>query len=177
MMKDTFNDEEEKIKEDYVEDEDFNKVPKRSSSVQVRSTQLIETKKKESQLIEEEIPIPVTTEEEIAIKNQKKRLLQQSDKPWEKVDLDSNLSIKRMINRYFVVAHKMIVSYSEIFCYFWMLYATFANGGALYLFYPLIIFGYALLLEERPGKWFWYLALAYTQIIIVLNFTIMLTLW
>jgi len=58
-----------------------------------------------------------------------------------------------------------------------MLYATFANGGALYLFYPLIIFGYALLLEERPGKWFWYLALAYTQIIIVLNFTIMLTLW
>jgi len=110
MMKDTFNDEEEKIKEDYVEDEDFNKVPKRSSSLQVRSTQLIETKKKESQLIEEEIPIPVTTEEEIAIKNQKKRLLQQSDKPWEKVDLDSNLSIKRMINRYFVVAHKMIVS-------------------------------------------------------------------
>jgi len=43
-----------------------------------------------------------------------------------------------------------------------MLYATFANGGALYLFYPLIVFGYALLLEERPGKWFWYLALAYT---------------
>lgn len=52
----------------------------------------------------------MTTEEEIAIKNQKKRLLQQSDKPWEKVDLDSNLSIKRMIKRYFVVAHKMIVS-------------------------------------------------------------------
>lgn len=43
MMKDTFDAEEEKIKEDYVEDEDFNKVPKRSSSVQVRSTQLIET--------------------------------------------------------------------------------------------------------------------------------------
>jgi hypothetical protein len=78
------------------------------------------------------------------------------------VDLESNLSYRRMLNRYLIVCYKIIVSYSEFFCYFWMLFATFANGGTLYLFYPFMIFGYALLLEERPGKWFWYLALGYT---------------
>lgn len=93
------------------------------------------------------------------------------------MDLDTNCSYKRMITRYFVIIYKIIVSFSEFFCYFWMLFATFANGGTLYLFYPIIIFGYALLLEERPGKWFWYLALVYTQFIIILNFTLMLNLW
>lgn len=91
--------------------------------------------------------------------------------------MDTNMTYKRMIGRYFVAFYKMVVSHSEYFCYFWMLFATLTNGGTLYLVYPVMIFGYALLLEERPGKWFWFVVLTYTQIIIVANFTLMLNLW
>ena len=82
-----------------------------------------------------------------------------------------------MISRYFVVLYKIIVSHSEYFCYFWMLFATLTNGGLLYLFYPAAIFGYAILVEEKPGKWFWFLVLTYTQLLIVINFLLMLNLW
>lgn len=58
-----------------------------------------------------------------------------------------------------------------------MLFAALTNGGVLYLYYPAAVFGYALLLEERPGKWFWYTVLAYTQVLIVCNFILMLTFW
>lgn len=43
--------------------------------------------------------------------------------------------------------------------------------------YPIFVFGYALLLEERPGKLFWYTMLIYTQLLMILNFAVMLTLW
>jgi|LakMenEpi03Aug12_release.lakeMendotaPanAssembly.Ray.scaffolds.fasta_scaffold4999806_1 hypothetical protein len=46
-MNDTLANEEEKLQEDVIEDEDFNKVPKRSSSVQVKSTPLLENKLKQ----------------------------------------------------------------------------------------------------------------------------------
>lgn len=58
-----------------------------------------------------------------------------------------------------------------------MLIATLTNGGYLYIVYPVAIFGYALLLEERPGKWFWYGMLMYAQALIIANFLIMLNLW
>jgi piezo-type mechanosensitive ion channel component 1/2 len=87
------------------------------------------------------------------------------------------MTYKRMINRYFVAFYKSIISNSEIFCYFWMLFATLTNGGMLYLVYPAMVFGYALLVEERPGKWFWITVLTYTQLLIVANFLLMLNLW
>jgi hypothetical protein len=93
------------------------------------------------------------------------------------VDTDAVYGYKQLAGNYFSVAFKIIVSHSEYFCYFWMLVATLSNGGLLYMFYPIVIFGYALLLEERPGKWFWFLVLGYTQVMIILNFMLMLTLW
>jgi hypothetical protein len=32
--------------------------------------------------------------------------------------------------------------------------------------YPFLVFGYALLIEEKPGKQFWYFVINYTQVII-----------
>jgi len=100
-----------------------------------------------------------------------------SDKPWEQVNVEKMGTWKKMIKRYVICFYKICVTYQEFFCYFWMLFATLTNGGVLYLYYPAVVFGYALLLEERPGKWFWYSVLAYTQILIVINFVLMLTIW
>ena len=43
--------------------------------------------------------------------------------------------------------YKILVSNSEILCYFWMLTSTFMKPGALYMVYPMLIFGYSILEE------------------------------
>lgn len=43
--------------------------------------------------------------------------------------------------------------------------------------FPLMIFGYALLEESKPGKSFWFFTIIYTQIIILVQFTVQLTAW
>ena len=43
--------------------------------------------------------------------------------------------------------------------------------------YPAMIFGYALMLERDPGKYFWYFIVVYTQILVLLQFIMQLTIW
>lgn len=62
----------------------------------------------------------------------------------------------------------MIVSYSHLFCYFFMLLATIQNGGILYMVYPALIFGVALLEEDKPGKRFWFFVIYYTNSVLFL---------
>ena len=45
------------------------------------------------------------------------------------------------------------------------------------MIYPLLIFGYAILEEQKPGRHFWFFVILYTQILIVLNFAAQLQLW
>jgi hypothetical protein len=40
-----------------------------------------------------------------------------------------------------------------------------------------MIFGYALLEESKPGSTFWFFTIIYTQIIILVQFTVQLTVW
>jgi hypothetical protein len=58
-----------------------------------------------------------------------------------------------------------------------MLICTITNGGYLYLFYPISIFGYAFMIENRPGAAYWYTVLIFTQVMILLNFFVQLDLW
>jgi len=73
--------------------------------------------------------------------------------------------------------YRIVASYTEWICYIFMLVATYSNGGLLYMVYPAIIFGYALLEEYKPGARFWYIIIFYTQFIIFLQFTVQLNLW
>ena len=82
-----------------------------------------------------------------------------------------------VFKRFIVVTYKTFVSYSELFCYFMMLLATLMKAGLLYMVYPISIFGYCMLEEQRPGKIYWYSILAYTSFLIILNFAIQLQLW
>ena len=58
-----------------------------------------------------------------------------------------------------------------------MLSATYTNGGLLYMVYPCMIFGYALLEESKPGSSFWFFIIIYTQVIILVQFTVQLKVW
>ena len=58
-----------------------------------------------------------------------------------------------------------------------MLLSTFLKPGAFYLVYPMLIFGYAILEEQKPGRYFWFFVIFYTQILIILNFVLQLELW
>lgn len=76
-----------------------------------------------------------------------------------------------MITLYFVLLGKMMISYSHLFCYFFMLLATIRNGGLIYMTYPALLFGIALLEEDKPGKKFWFFVICYTNVILLLQFT------
>jgi len=43
-----------------------------------------------------------------------------------------------------------------------MILAAISNGGLIYMVYPFMVFGVALLEESRPGKSFWYFVIVYT---------------
>jgi hypothetical protein len=100
-----------------------------------------------------------------------------STKPWEVVNLETFLTVKRAIGRYLVVFYKTILSHSELICYLMMLLSTFMKAGWLYMVYPVSIFGYCMLEEQRPGRLFWFFILFYTQCLIILNFVVQLQLW
>jgi hypothetical protein len=71
-----------------------------------------------------------------------------SDKPWEQIDnVDENETYSKLFKRATIICAKILVSYSELVCYFWMLLSTFMKPGAFYMVYPLLIFGYAILEE------------------------------
>ena len=107
----------------------------------------------------------------------KSKLFRVSTKPWEHVNTENFLSWQVVFKRFVVVTYKTFVSYSELFCYFMMLLATLMKAGLLYMVYPISIFGYCMLEEQRPGRIYWYSTLAYTSFLIILNFAIQLQLW
>ena len=83
-------------------------------------------------------------------------------KPWERLNLRTFRTTKKLIVDYLVMFYKILASYTHFFCYFFMMLALFANGGLLYLVYPFIIFGIAMMEERRPGRIFWYFVIVYT---------------
>lgn len=92
-------------------------------------------------------------------------------KPWERFDKEKFKSFSHLIGLYFVLFWKMISSHSHLFCYFFMLLATIQNGGLIYMAYPALLFGRALLEEDRPGKTFWFIVINYTNFILLIQFT------
>ena len=119
-----------------------------------------------------------TEQQLIELADLEKKVLSQTDlKPWERVNLETFDSKTTLFTSYLTLFGKIIQSYSELICYVFMIASTMSNGGLLYMVYPLMIFGYALCEESKPGATFWYFVVIYTQIVILLQFTVQLTLW
>jgi hypothetical protein len=91
-------------------------------------------------------------------------------KPWERFNKDTYKSITHLLSLYIVLLGKILISNSHIFCYFFMLLATIQNGGVIYMMYPALLFGVALLEEDKPGKNFWFFVVYYTNGVLLLQF-------
>jgi hypothetical protein len=58
-----------------------------------------------------------------------------------------------------------------------MLVSMMKNAGLISLFYPLVVFGYALMEEINPKKKVWYMLMIYTEVLILAKFIFQLSFW
>lgn len=64
------------------------------------------------------------------------------------------------------------ISNAKFFAFFFMVLSMLLEGSLLCLPYPLAIFGYALLEEQRPKRWFWDYLIIYAIFLIFIKFTV-----
>lgn len=85
-------------------------------------------------------------------------------KTWEYTRFSS------MIFRYIETLFYIIISCTENLTYLSMIYSMYTNAGLITMFYPMVLFGYALLNEVRPNYKFWRMVLTYSIIILTVKF-------
>lgn len=64
----------------------------------------------------------------------------------------------------------MLMSQSQNIIYFSMVFSMYENAGFISLFYPIAVFGWALLEEKRPGTQFWIIVRTYTILLLGFKF-------
>jgi hypothetical protein len=67
-----------------------------------------------------------------------------------------------LLNYWGVVIYKVFSSNMQVLCYIFMILAVIMNGGAITMVYPALVFGVAMVEEEKPGKVYWYFVIFYT---------------
>jgi hypothetical protein len=58
-----------------------------------------------------------------------------------------------------------------------MIISMIHNAGLISIPYPFAVFGYALMEEGRPKKWFWNAAAGYTIFILIMKWVANLDIW
>jgi len=76
-----------------------------------------------------------------------------------------------MFWRYIETLFYILISNTENFTYFAMLLSMYTNAGLITFFYPMSLFGYALLNEVRPSYKYWRIILTYSIIILTIKFS------
>lgn len=87
------------------------------------------------------------------------------------------VSFTKVLQAYIRLLIEIMVSYSDSVCYILMLVSMMKNAGLISLFYPLVVFGYALLEEINPKKRVWYFLMLYTELLILAKFIVQLSFW
>lgn len=87
------------------------------------------------------------------------------------------LTFKNLSLSLFNVTCEAIFCNLAILGYLFMVLSQIYNAGLVSIFFPLAVFGYALMEECRPGKRFWNIMLKYALFILFLKFTIQLEWW
>lgn len=75
-----------------------------------------------------------------------------------------------MVIRYLETFFYIIISQTQNLIYLAMLMSMYQNAGIISIFYPIAVFGYALLEETRPRNWFWNMVRTYTTILLFFKF-------
>lgn len=58
-----------------------------------------------------------------------------------------------------------------------MIILQFCNGGLLFMIYPILVFGYGIVIDREPGPLFWYFVVIYTQILLITQYLIQMNLF
>lgn len=74
-----------------------------------------------------------------------------------------------MLMKYFELFFYVFVTNTDNFLYFFMMLSMYQNAGLMSIIYPISIFGYALIEENRPKKGYWDLIRVYTIFILLLK--------
>ena len=75
------------------------------------------------------------------------------------------------------VMPKALISNVSTFAYLFMILSMCWNAGFISILYPLAVFGYALMEEARPSKYFWIAVTFYTVLIILIKTLFQLDIW
>jgi len=75
-----------------------------------------------------------------------------------------------MFIRYIETIFHILISQSQNLVYFAMILSMYENAGLVSLFYPIAVFGYAILEEKRPKKSFWIMVRKYTVVLLIFKF-------
>ena len=103
-------------------------------------------------------------------------------KEWPKLNLEdlrqtnSYCKFSNILPRQWAAVFRAIISNTALISYICMLMSLYTNAGLVALLYPFAVFGYALLEETRPGKFFWRCILAYSLSVLFLKYVINLNL-
>lgn len=72
----------------------------------------------------------------------------------------------RLLETFFYI----IISNTQGFIYFSMIYSMYQNAGIVSIFYPMSVFGYAMLFETRPHSSYWNTVRTYTTFLLFFKF-------
>jgi hypothetical protein len=128
--------------------------------------------------------------EDIMILDLKDRLLQiqNGEIRLEDVDID-NIKFQEMVRTsqfmkfqnlfptYMKLIFQIFLCNLDFFVYLSMIYSMMENAGFISIIYPFSVFGYALLEEIRPTKYYWDFMLKYTIVILFIKFAVNLELF
>lgn len=81
--------------------------------------------------------------------------------------------IIRMLETLFYIG----ISQTQNVIYFAMIFSMYQNAGIISLFYPLAVFGHALLEETRPRREFWIFVRQYTTVLLFFKFVMNLSIF
>jgi len=75
-----------------------------------------------------------------------------------------------MFIRYIETIFHILISQSQNLVYFGMILSMYENAGLVSIFYPICVFGFAILEEKRPKKSFWIMVRKYTVSLLIFKF-------
>jgi hypothetical protein len=136
-------------------------------------------KKEINLVIEQEIANEFKKEEEniakhiITKKKKEEDIITLNDLPETK----EFVKITRIWITLFGVIPKAFISNVSTFAYLFMILSMCWNAGFISILYPLAVFGYALMEEARPSKYFWIFITFYTVLIILIKTLFQLDIW
>lgn len=80
----------------------------------------------------------------------------------------------KMLDKYINLIQMILTSNIHYICYAAMIISFIIKPGIFTMIYPVTVFGYALLLDPRPPRAYWYVIMCYTQALIIAEFLLSL---